>query len=115
MDDVRIYIFSFTILIVLLPKHCCVRLNGKGCYMSSSYIVSITSPTEEYMIGVVCNDHRDGLEERVKVMQSTGNVPAGNIKIQPVKIVSTDCIRGTSEDYDEVSSKRDITFVKKDV
>jgi hypothetical protein len=83
--------------------------------MSSSYIVSITSLTEEYMIGVVCNDHRDELEERLKVMQLTGNVPTGNIKIQPVKIVSTDCIRGTDEDYYEVASKRDITNVRKDV
>jgi hypothetical protein len=83
--------------------------------MSSSYIVSIASLTEDYMIGVVCNDHRDGLEERLKVMQSTGNVPAGDIKIQPVKIVSTDCIRGTDDDYYEVSSKRDTTCVKKDV
>ncbi|HYX55466.1 MAG TPA: hypothetical protein VE818_04850 [Nitrososphaeraceae archaeon] len=83
--------------------------------MSSSYIVSIASLTEDYMIGVVCNDHRNGLEERLKVMQSTGNVPAGDIKIQPVKIVSTDCIRGTDDDYYEVSSKRDTTCVKKDV
>jgi hypothetical protein len=83
--------------------------------MSSSYIVSIASLTEDYMIGVVCNDHRDGLEERLKVMQSTGNVPAGDIKIQPLKIVSTDCIRGTDDDYYEVSSKRDTTCVKKDV
>jgi hypothetical protein len=100
---------------MLLPKHCCVRLNGKDCYMSSSYIVSITSLTEEYMIGVVCTDHRDGLQKRLKVMQLRGNVPAGDIKIQPVKIVSTDCIKGSDEDYDEVSSKRDITCVKKDV
>jgi hypothetical protein len=67
------------------------------------------------MIGVVCNDHREGLEERLKVMQLTGNVPTGNIKIQPVKTVSTDCIRGTDEDYCEVSSKRGITYVRKDV
>ena len=67
------------------------------------------------MIGVVCNDHREGLEERLKVIQSTGNVPTGNIKIQPVKTVSTDCIRGTDEDYYEVSSKRGITYVRKDV
>lgn len=66
------------------------------------------------MIGVVCNDHRDGLEERLKMMQSTGNVPTGSIKIQPVKIVSTDCIRGTDEDYYEVSSKRDPN-VRKDI
>ena len=100
---------------MLLPKHCCVRVNGKDCYMSSSYIVSIASLTEDYMIGVVCNDHRDGLEERLKVMQSTGNVPAVDIKIQPVKIVSTDCIRGTDDDYYDVYSKRDTTCVKKDV
>jgi hypothetical protein len=99
---------------VLLPKHCSIRVKGKDCHISSSYIVSIKSLTEEYMIGVVCNDHRDGLEERLKIMQSTGNVPTGSIKIQPIKIVSTDCIRGTDEDYYEVSSKRD-PKVSKDI
>jgi hypothetical protein len=76
--------------------------------MPSSYIVSITSLPEEYMIGAVCNDHRDGLEKRIKAMQLAGDVPPGNIKIERMKIVSTDCIKGTDEDYYEVSSKRDI-------
>jgi hypothetical protein len=83
--------------------------------MPSSYIVSITSLVEEYMIGVVCNDHKDEIEEQIKSMQLTGKAPKGNIKIQPVKIISTDCIKGTEEDYYEVSSKRDITMSENDV
>jgi hypothetical protein len=39
-------------------------------------------------------------------MQSAGRVPNGSIQFQPIKIVSTDCIRGTDEDRMEVESKR---------
>jgi hypothetical protein len=67
------------------------------------------------MIGVVCNDHKDEIEEQIKSMQLTGKAPKGNIKIQPVKIISMDCIKGTEEDYYEVSSKRDITMSENDV
>jgi hypothetical protein len=44
-----------------------------------------------------------------------GNVPMGTIKIQPTKIISTDCIKGTDEDRMEVSSKRGITMPENDV
>ena len=67
------------------------------------------------MIGVVCIDHRDRLEERIKSMQLEGNVPLGTIKIQPTKIISTNCIKGTDEDRMEVSSKRGITMPENDV
>jgi hypothetical protein len=67
------------------------------------------------MIGVVCIDHRDRLEERIRSMQLEGNVPLGTIKIQPTKIISTNCIKGTDEDRMEVSSKRGITMPENDV
>jgi hypothetical protein len=82
--------------------------------MPSSYIVSIASLKEEYMIGVVCNDHRDILEERIRVMQLEGNFPMGTIKILPTTIISTNCIKGTDEDRMEVSSKRGITLPDND-
>ena len=83
--------------------------------MPSSYIVSIASLKEEYMIGAVCIDHRDRLEERIRVMQSEGSVPMGTIKIQPAKIISTDCIKGTDEDRMEISLKRGITMPENDI
>ncbi len=67
------------------------------------------------MIGVVCIDHRDRLEEQIRSMQLEGNVPLGTIKIQPTKIISTNCIKGTDEDRMEVSSKRGITMPENDV
>ena len=67
------------------------------------------------MIGVVCIDHRDRLEERIRSMQLEGNVPLGTIKIQPTKVISTNCIKGTDEDRMEVSSKRGITMPENDV
>jgi hypothetical protein len=83
--------------------------------MPSSYIVSIVSLKEEYMIGMVCIDHRDRLEERIRVMQSEGSVPMGTIKIHPAKIISTDCVKGTDEDRMEISSKRGITMRENDI
>ena len=67
------------------------------------------------MIGAVCIDHRDRLEEQIRSMQLEGNVPLGTIKIQPTKIISTNCIKGTDEDRMEVSSKRGITMPENDV
>ena len=106
----KYYIVLLGKSIMQLPKYCSIRAKGKDCNLPSSYIVSIETPNDEYMIGVVCMDHKDELQEQIKLMQLKGNAPFGTIKIQPIKIVSTDCIKGTEEDYMQVSSKRDIVL-----
>jgi hypothetical protein len=106
--NAKYYIVLLDKSIMQLPKYCSIRVKGKDCNLPSSYIVSIESPKDEYMIGVVCMDHKDELQERIKVMQLKGSAPLGTIKIQTIRIISTDCIKGTDEDYMEVSSKRDI-------
>jgi hypothetical protein len=58
------------------------------------------------MIGVVCKDHKKQMEKRLESLQAIGNVPKGVIQFQPIKIVSTNCIKGTDEDYMEIESKR---------
>jgi hypothetical protein len=58
------------------------------------------------MIGVVCKEHMDQIQKRLESMQEIGNVPDGAIEFQPLNTVSTNCIRGSDEDYMEVESKR---------
>ena len=92
--------------ILLLPQRCSLIVNGNACELSPSFIVSINAKNDQYMIGVVCEDHMKQMKKRLEFMQSTGRVPNGTIEFQPVKIVSTDCIKGTDEDRMEVELKR---------
>lgn len=92
--------------ILLLPQRCSLIVNGNACELPPSYIVSINAKTDQYMIGVVCEDHMKQMKKRLELMQSAGRVPNGSIQFQRVKIVSTDCIRGTDDDRMEVELKR---------
>jgi hypothetical protein len=89
-------------LIMLLPEHCSLRINGDICQLPPSYIVSVNSQSGEYMIAVVCNSHIKKLENRLHVMQLEGSIPEGNIKFQPLKMVTTNCIKGIDDDYIEI-------------
>ena len=92
--------------ILLLPQRCSLIVNGNACELPPSYIVSINAKTDQYMIGVVCEVHMKQMKKRLELMQSARRVPNGSIQFQPVKIVSTDCIRGTDDDRMEVELKR---------
>jgi hypothetical protein len=50
------------------------------------------------MIGVVCEDHMEQMNKRLESLQAIGRIPNGAIQFQPIKMVSTGCIRGTDED-----------------
>lgn len=91
---------------VLLPETCSIKIDGRGCELPPSYVVSIKSSEGEYMVAVVCDDHKDGIEHRLGMMQKSGMVPAGKIHFQPVKAVVTDCVAGMEEDYVEIELKR---------
>ena len=89
-------------LIMLLPEQCSLRINGDICQLPPSYIVSINSQSEEYMIAVVCNSHIKELENRLHIMQLEGSIPEGNIKFQLLKMVTTNCIKGNDDDHIEI-------------
>jgi hypothetical protein len=91
---------------VLLPQRCSLIVSGDACQLSPSFIVSINAKNDHYMIGVVCKDHMKQMEKRLEALQAIGSVPKGAILFQPIKIVSTNCIKGTDEDYMEIESKR---------
>lgn len=74
-------------------------MGDNGCQIPPSYVVSINTQNEEYMIGVVCKEHMGEIEKRLTILQVSTKLPRGNIKFEPIKVVMTDCIKGGVEDY----------------
>jgi hypothetical protein len=91
---------------VLLPEHCSAKIEGEECQLAPSYVVSVESDEGEYMLAVVCNDHKSALEARLVAMQEAKKIPQGSIHFQPVKAVVTDCVTGIDEDYIELNEKK---------
>lgn len=91
---------------MLLPETCSVKIDSVGCEIPPTFVVSIQSKEGEYMVAVVCDDHRDGLENRLGDMQRAGRVPAGRVHFQQIKMVATDCVTGIEEDYVDIELKR---------
>jgi len=50
------------------------------------------------MIAVVCHDHRDRMESRLKAMQSKSTIPQGKTKFQEIRMVVTDCINAAGDE-----------------
>lgn len=103
---------------MLLPESCSVRVDGIECRLPPSYVVSIRSHEgddngNEYMVAVVCDDHKDGMEHKLASMQKAGRAPAGKIHFQAVKAVVTDCVAGMEEDYVEIELKRGVDSDRK--
>ena len=90
---------------VLLPEHCSAKVEGEKCQLAPSYIISVKSHEGEYMLAVVCNDHKSALETRLVAMQEANKIPQGSIHFQPVKAVITDCVTGIDEDHIELNNK----------
>ncbi len=90
---------------VNLPEHCSAKVEGEECQLAPSYIISVKSHQGEYMLAVVCNDHKSALQTRLVAMQEANKIPQGSIHFQPVKAVVTDCVTGIDEDYIELNDK----------
>ncbi len=91
---------------VLLPEHCSAKVEGEECQLPPSYVVSVKSHDGEYMLAVVCDDHKSAFEARLATMQEANKIPQGTIHFQRVKAVVTDCVTGISEGYIELNDKR---------
>jgi hypothetical protein len=60
----------------------------------------------KFMIGFACVDHRNILEKKFLLLQSKGLLPGGKVVFTTMKIIQTNCIKGTLDDMDEVTLNR---------
>ena len=96
-----------------MPERCCAKVDGQECKLAPSHVVSVKSPEGEYMLAVVCDDHKGGLEARLIAMQKENKIPQGRIHFQTVKAVVTDCVMGINDDYIELELKRGVESDRK--
>ena len=90
---------------MLMPSHCSAKVEGEQCWLAPSYVISVKSGGAEYMLAVVCEDHRSALEVRLVTMQEANKIPRGMIHFEPIKAVVTDCVIPSNEDYFELNEK----------
>lgn len=82
----------------LLPDRCSIKDREGECANPPSYVVSIMHDSGEYMVGVVCQEHRVLMERRLDALQDKGDLPKGSIKFVELKAVGTDCITNYPDD-----------------
>ena len=82
----------------MLPDRCSIREKNRDCTNPPSYAVSIMHDSGEYMVGVVCAEHRSQMEGRLNTMQKNGDIPKGSIKFVELKQVGTDCVSNHPDD-----------------
>jgi hypothetical protein len=98
----------------LIPESCSFAYNGVRCTLPPQFIVEIideganndNNDNGKFMIGLACTDHKIVLEKKFLSLQSNNVIPAGKIVLTSIKVVHTDCIKGTLEDEEEVRLKR---------
>jgi hypothetical protein len=98
---------------VLLPEKCSIKVDGSACQLAPTFVVSIDSEQGEYMMAVVCDDHKDVLQGKLALMQRDAKIPAGRIKFESVKTVTTDCVVGMNEDYVDIELSRGVKSDRK--
>lgn len=93
----------------MIPESCSFAHNGIRCPLPPQFIIEIIEEeanNSKFMIGLTCTDHKVVLEKKFHLLQSNNVIPAGKIVLTSMKVVHTDCIKGTLEDEEEVRSKR---------
>ena len=98
---------------MLLPENCSIKVEGRPCLLPPAFVVSVLSDQGEYMVAVVCDEHKDVLGQKLALLQEQGKVPKGKIKFESVKTVVTDCVVGMNEDYVDIELKRGVESERK--
>ena len=90
---------------MVLPNRCSFFTKKHRCKIPPSFILSIIE-VEEYLVGMSCHEHVKKLQEKIIMMQKKNQVPKGRINIQKTIMVSTNCIKGNKDDYEDVLFRR---------
>ena len=88
-----------------LPNKCSYSSERIQCNLPPSYLISIHN-NGEFLVGMSCEEHQLLIGKKIRMLQEKNLLPKGKIKIQNIKIVTTNCIKGTKDDYEEIFSKR---------
>ena len=88
-----------------LPRKCSFSKLDTQCDIPPSYILSVIEK-EEYLVGMSCMEHLEPIKYKIKKLQQNHSIPNGKLKIENIKMVSTNCIKGSQEDYEDVYSQR---------
>ena len=88
-----------------LPITCSFTNQNNKCNLPPSYILSIVS-IEEYLVGVSCIEHLNAIKYRIEKLQVSQSLPNGSLKVDNIKTVSTNCIKGSKEDYEDIFLQR---------
>ncbi|MDX1595732.1 MAG: hypothetical protein R3327_02200 [Nitrosopumilaceae archaeon] len=86
----------------MFPDKCSVLKEGKQCVNPPEFVVSVVHNTDEYMVGVTCNNHKQIVSKKVELLQKDGKIPAGKINFSPLKPVGTDCIKADADDFIQI-------------
>jgi len=88
----------------MLPDRCSVSENERRCVNPPQFIISILVGTDEYMIGVTCQKHKEVVSVKVQDLQNNDKIPKGKIQFSGLKPVGTDCIRMDGDDLIKIDS-----------
>lgn len=93
---------------LVLPESCSFAYKGTKCPLPPAFIIEIIDETtnSKFMVGVACPDHKVVLEKKFISLQENNVIPQGKIVLTNIRVVHTDCVRGTLEDEEEVKLKR---------
>jgi hypothetical protein len=94
----------------VIPESCSFAYDGIQCPLPPQFIIEVIDESNnngsKFMIGLTCPDHKVVLEKKFYMLQVDNVIPEGKIVLTPIKIIHTDCVKGTLEDEDEVRLKR---------
>ena len=88
-----------------LPNKCSHNTQRIQCNVPPSYLFSIHS-NEEFMVAVSCEEHKLSIDKKIRSLQEKNLLPKGKIQVQDIKIVTTNCIKPTEVDYQDVFYNR---------
>lgn len=82
----------------MLPDRCSVKESGKDCVNPPEFVISVVDNSDEFMVGVTCNKHKENVSEKIQHLQQEKKIPNGKIKFTELKAVGTDCIKADADD-----------------
>jgi hypothetical protein len=89
----RFLLYQYKTELLLLPKQCSFRAENKPCNYPPSEVISVLTESGEYMVGVICPEHKSLVRGRIEQRQAKGEIPDGKIRFQDIKMVTTNCIK----------------------